>query len=118
MKVLVTGFPQGKKIQAIKAVRAAGAMGLKDAKDVMDAVELGGTVTIKVSTDRLGDLDEGGVVYRPDVPAMPVEQLADALELFPRDLTIGTLLSVLEPVAEVQRQAAALQGTQLPEEGR
>jgi hypothetical protein len=101
MKVLITGFTDGKKIQAIKGIREATGMGLKEAKDIADHVSAGTVTEITIDRDRLVVLHEHGVVYSKSNVRLALIDLIEALEHYPRHLTVEDLLVVLRPTREV-----------------
>jgi hypothetical protein len=101
MKVLITGFTDGKKIQAIKGIRGATGMDLKEAKDIADRVSAGTVTEITIDRDQLAVLVEHGVVYSKSNVRLALTDLIEALEHYPKHLTVEHLLVVLRPTEEI-----------------
>jgi hypothetical protein len=96
VNVYVTGFQTGKKIHAIKGIRAATGLSLKDAKNAADHVEAGHRVKLALHDARAADaLTEHGVTFERVPTAVSAAALIDILSYYPRDFTLGAVISVL-----------------------
>lgn len=97
----LTGYPEGKMIQAVKGVRAATGLGLKEAKDAVDAVTRDGFYELEsgfgysFNDTFLRILDEHGVTYEFKRNQTALRDHIDFLTRFPRDMNVGTLLDAL-----------------------
>lgn len=96
MNVLVSGFTDGKKIQAIKGIRQATGLSLKDSKDVADRVGSGLPTKITLTNlDHEALLDEHGVKYERVPVELALGDFVELLSRYPRDWTIGGVVDIL-----------------------
>lgn len=103
MKIVITGYTDGKKIQAIKGLRGATGLGLKEAKDIIDEVGAGTPMQVVLPFDHdRRQLDEYGVVYQSAEVRISNGDLAEVLGRFRPDLTVADLVAVLTPMAELE----------------
>ena len=104
MRIIITGFQPGKKIQAIKAIRSVSsvALGLKEAKGIADDVEAGTASFIEVEPGRAHELEEWGVMWASISTEVTLTDLIEALNRFPKATTVGDLLAILIPARDFQ----------------
>ena len=104
MRIIITGFPPGKKIQAIKAIRSVSSVapGLKEAKAIADNVAAGTASFIDVDPAHTHQLDEYGVSWASLTTEITLTDLIEALNRFPKATTVGDLLAILIPARDFQ----------------
>lgn len=115
MKVVITGFADGRKIVAIKGFRSCFLADLKTSKAVMDRVGAGDTVTwdLPVGSDPqwvANTLAEHGVQASLEGPAVHVRDVISVLAQFNPELTVGALLETLRTSANLIHAGALVIG--------
>lgn len=97
-RIVITGVGE-KKIQAIKELRALTGLGLREAKGIIDSAADGFKAAVEVPSGA----DLAGLRAYVDIEpykiAISPADLADVLEAYPADISVGGLRAILRAIA-------------------